>query len=131
MAENPWEAWRGLAERDWAHAFSVVGSVELSTVQSLEEDDRGAYAWFEESVFRSEAGTYLFTRAVRCEGALDQRVVVLGASADALVAAVKAQLGMPPGRLEVFGKAGIEIGLEPDDEIEGDELNGPGPDVST
>ena len=41
---------------------------------------------------------------------------------DGLVAAIKGQLGMPPVRLEVLGRAGIEIGLEPDNEIEGDEL---------
>jgi hypothetical protein len=128
VSGNPWEAWRGLAEREWAHTFTVLGAEELSSVQSLEEDERGAYAWVEESIFCSAAGAYLFTRALRREDAPDQRVTVFGANAEDLVSAVKEKLGMPPGRLEVFGKAGIEIGLEPDDEIEGDELNGPGPD---
>jgi hypothetical protein len=126
---SPWDAWRGLAEREWAHTFSVGAAEELSLVQSLEEDDRGAYAWVEESVHRTHTGVYLFSRASRREGESDQRVVVLGATPEELVVAIRGQLGMPPGRLEVLGKAGIEIGLEPDDEIEGDELNGPGPDI--
>lgn len=124
---DPWNAWSELANKEWAHTFELAGAEELSETQNLEEDD-GVYTWALESVHRTPAGVYAFTRATRREGQPDQRVVVLGATAPALVAAIKAQLGMPPGRLEVLGRAGIEIGLEPDNDIEGDELEGPIPD---
>ena len=96
-------------------------------VRDMEEDEQG-YVWALESVYRTQTGIYVFTRATRREGEPDQRVVVLGNSPDELVIAIKGQLGMPPGRLEVLGRAGIEIGLEPDNDIEGDELEGPIPD---
>ena len=125
---RPWDAWSELAGSDWKHELSLPGAEELSDVHSLEQAADGSYCWVAETVLRTQTGIYLFTRAERREGQPDARVVVVGATPNELVIAIRGQLGMPPGRLEVLGRAGIEIGLEPDDQIEGDELEGPIPD---
>ena len=125
---DPWSAWSGLANAAWKHELTLPGMDELTEVQSLEQAPDASYCWVVESVHRTHTGIYVFSRAERREGQPDRRVLVAGASPDELVTAIRGQLGMPPGRLEVLGRAGIEIGLEPDDEIEGDELEGPIPD---
>ncbi len=128
MTGAPRDAWSALASAEWKHSFDVRAAEELSEAQSLEQADDGSYTWVSEAVYRTHTGLYLFTRAERREGVPDTRVVLAAATPDELVTAVKGQLGMPPVRLEVLGRAGIEIGLLPDDEIEGDELEGPIPD---
>jgi hypothetical protein len=128
VAGAPWDAWSALASADWKHTFAAGSAEELCEVGSLEQADDGSYTWVSEAVYRTHTGLYLFTRAERREGAPDTRVVLVAATPDELVTTVKGQLGMPPVRLEVLGRAGIEIGLLPDDELEGDELEGPIPD---
>lgn len=125
--DDPWEAWRHLAEREWQHVLMVPGAEELARDQSLEQDE-GSYAWVEEAILRTPGGVHLFVRVAREEEGPERVTLQAAADAAGLVATVKARLGMPPGRIEVFGRAGIEIGLEPDDEIEGDELDGPIPE---
>jgi hypothetical protein len=124
----PWEAWSPLAGDDWGHAFEVRGAERLGDDEPVLAEEDGVYVWALESVWRTHTGLYLFTRVERRGGADERRLVILGATPDELVTAVRGQLGMTPGRIEVLGRAGIEIGLEPDDEIEGDELEGPIPD---
>ncbi len=121
----PWLAWGDLAGREWAHALDVPGGEELSQVESLEEPEDGVYVWVRESVHRLHDGAWLFVRAERRREGPDAVQAIPAADPEALVAAIKRALGMPPVRVETLGRAGIEIGLEPDDEIEGDELEGP------
>jgi len=126
---GPSDEWEGVAQRDWKHCLVVPGADALSEVNLLDQADDGTYTWARESVYRTPTGVYLFVRAARTDAdPLDTVTVVSGADEAELVTAIRAQLGMPPGRVEVLGRAGIEIGLAPDDEIEGDELEGPGPD---
>lgn len=124
---DPWLAWGELAGREWAHTVSIAGQEPLSDVNSLEEEAPGRYAWVEEEVFRTPGGIYLFLRRARREDRPDELILIAGRDPDELVSEIKAQLGMPPGRIETLGRAGIEIGIAPDDEIEGDELEGPIP----
>ena len=39
-----------------------------------------------------------------------------------LLRAIRDRLGMRPGRVEMLRRGGIEIGLEPDTDVEGEEL---------
>jgi len=118
----PWEAWSPLAGDAWGHTFDVLGAERLGDEEPTLAEEDGHYVWALESVWRTHTGLYLFSRVERRGGGEEHRVVLLGADPEQLVTAVRGQLGMTPGRIEVLGRAGIEIGVEPDDEIEGDEL---------
>lgn len=125
---DPWRAWGELAERAWAHDLRAPGAEERSSVESLEEHEPGRYVWTRESVHAFAGGTLLFARAERRDTGPDVLTTIAAPDPDALVRAIRAEIGMTPGRVEVLGRAGIEIGLLPDDEIEGDELEGPIPE---
>ncbi len=125
---DPWRAWGELAERAWAHELRAPGAEERSSVESLEEPGPGRYVWVKESVHAFASGALLFVRAERHASGPDVLTPIAAPDPDALVRAIRAGIGMTPGRVEVLGRAGIEIGLLPDDEIEGDELEGPIPE---
>ena len=119
---DPWEAWGALAGQPWQHELSVPGAELLAEDNSLNEEGvsgsegLGTYVWAREAVYRQPDGTHLFARAERRPDAPDQLFFVNGGQdAEVFAKAVRAQLGMTPGRVEVLGRAGIEIGLEPDD----------------
>ena len=44
-----------------------------------------------------------------------KQLAVIGTDGEAFAKVIRKQLGMTPGRVEVLGRGGIEIGLEPDD----------------
>lgn len=123
---DPWEAWGELAGEAWQHTLEVANATLLDTCNFLDEEAAGSYVWLEESLYKTETGVYLFARRERRAGQPDTLRTLVGATADELVKAIREQLGMTPGRVEVLGRGGIEIGLEPDNDIEGDELEGPG-----
>ncbi|MBL4847055.1 MAG: hypothetical protein JKY65_16165 [Planctomycetes bacterium] len=119
---DPWEAWGQLAGLPWQHELSVPGAELLAEDNSLDEENvsgtegQGTYVWAREAVYRQPNGCHLFARAERRPDTPDQLQFVHGGPDSlAFAKAVRAQLGMTPGRVEVLGRAGIEIGLEPDD----------------
>ena len=114
----PWLAWGNLAAEDWAHQLNVPGAELLAEANGLDELEPGRYVWFREAVYRTHTNLWLFVRQARCAGVPDEVKLVLGEDPDALVIGIRGQLGMTPGRVEVLGEGGIEIGLEPGDEIE-------------
>lgn len=116
---DPWEAWGQLAGEPWQHELDAG---EALSSENLLDEEEGSYVWVQESLHRSAEGLLLFVRAERRAGQPDRLIAIPGATPEALLAAVQARLGMRPGRVEVLGRGGIEIGLEPDDEVEGDEL---------
>lgn len=94
----------------------VAPGAELRTTdRSLAEGPDGRAAWIEERVWRADDGAWLFARAVRREGEeREEWLLVPAATPEGLVAALRARVGMTPGLVEVLGRAGIEVGLEPD-----------------
>lgn len=119
----PWQAWADVARRPWAHTLTVPGAALLFRAFSLEEPQPGDYLGVREAVYRAQDGGYLFVRAARGLDGPERLTVIPGRDGPALVAAIKQALGMPPGRLETLGRAGIEAGLEGlEDEDEGFEL---------
>ena len=123
MTPSPWRAWADLARRPWAHALTVPGADRLFEAFSLEEPRPGEYLGVREGVYRLADGGYLFVRAARASGGPEAITVIPGGDAAALVRAIAAALGMPPGRIETLGRAGIEAGLVGlEDEDEGFEL---------
>lgn len=122
MSEAPWETWSRLADEPWQHELLVPGAELLDESLSLDEEGvsgatgEGGYVWVREAVYRQPDGAWLFVRAERRPARADTLQLVNGGQDGlALARAIRAQLGMTPGRVEVLGRAGIEIGLEPDD----------------
>ena len=122
MSEAPWDRWSRLAEAPWQHELLVPGAELLDESLSLDEEavsgpsGEGSYVWVREAVYRQPGGAYLLVRAERRPERADTLQIVNGGQdGPAFARAVRAQLGMTPGRVEVLGRAGIEIGLEPDD----------------
>ncbi|RMG15509.1 MAG: hypothetical protein D6731_08270 [Planctomycetota bacterium] len=120
--EAPWRAWAELAGREWAHRFEVLGAERLGPEEPVLEEDEFGYLWAVEEVWRTGEGLYLYARAERRPGRPERRRVLLGRDPAELVRSLRACLGLTPGRVEVLGRAGIEVGLEPDDEVEGDDF---------
>lgn len=119
---TPWEAWGQLANRDWQHSLAAPGAEVLAEDNSLDEENvsgvegEGTYVWVRETLYRQPDGTHLFVRAERRESTPDAiHVVSGGTDGEVFAKAIRKQLGMTPGRVEVLGRGGIEIGLEPDD----------------
>lgn len=119
---TPWEAWAQLANRDWQHELAAPGAEVLAEDNSLDEENvsgvegEGTYVWVRETLYRQPDGTHLFVRAERREGTPDKLHLVNGGTdGEAFAKVIRKQLGMTPGRVEVLGRGGIEIGLEPDD----------------
>ena len=127
---DPWHAWSELAGGEWGHAIELPGSSDRAEIQYLEEPEPGVYRWVEERLHRTFTGLWIFVLRSRTLEGPEQVRVLCGSNPDEIVVAVRGQVGMPPVRLELFGKAGMEIGLEPDNDIEGDEL-GPLPEEPT
>ncbi|MGE0706969.1 MAG: hypothetical protein AB7N76_02740 [Planctomycetota bacterium] len=117
---DPWEAWGELAGAAWQHELAIPGASLLERSHRLEEEVDGRYVWVEESLHRSQTGVYLFVRAERRPERADSVTVIPGADADELVTAIRGLLGIDPGRVEVLGRGGIEIGLLPGDAEEED-----------
>lgn len=122
MSGAPWEAWGQLANQDWQHELAAPGAELLAEDNSLDEENvtgpegAGTYVWVREALYRQPDGTHLFVRAERRPETLDRLQIVSGGTDPLVFAkAVRTQLGMTPGRVEVLGRGGIEIGLEPDD----------------
>lgn len=109
--------WPRLAGRAAQVRLELPGAVLRTEVRSLVEEE-GRSAWREERVWRGEDGAWLFARLSRIEGQPERLLLVPAAGPEALVAALRARVGMTPGLVEVLGRAGIEIGLEPDDQPE-------------
>ncbi|HBP17566.1 MAG TPA: hypothetical protein DEA08_07225 [Planctomycetes bacterium] len=116
---DPWEAWGQLAGEPWQHELDAG---EQLSAENLLDEEEGGYVWVQESLHQSPEGLLLFVRAERRAEQPDRVIAIPGTSAEGLLKAIHAKLGMRPGRVEVLGRGGIEIGLEPDDEVEGDEL---------
>jgi hypothetical protein len=119
MSEDARGAWGGLAAKPPRAQLDLPGAEVLSESSHLDETEAGLMTWSAERVYRTRAGLYLLARLVRTTASDDEQVqVVAGATPESLVAEVRAGLGMTPGLVEVLGRAGIEIGLEPGDEEE-------------
>lgn len=120
---DPWRAWSELASAPWRHRLELPGARLLSELSGL--DQRGeVWTWTEDRVWRVEGGPWVLVRAARSSDDPAERLLVLSAaSADELVRRVEASLGRTPGMIELLGRAGIELGLAPDDVIEGDDID--------
>lgn len=114
------------ARGSWARLVSRAPRVRLSLpaaalrteARALTEEPGGA-VWCEERVWQAEDGAWLFARGIRREGSEQEELLLVpAATPEGLVAALRARVGMTPGLVEVLGRAGIEIGLEPDDQPE-------------
>jgi hypothetical protein len=110
---DPWDAWGSLAGEPWQHEVQIPGAECLDASNLLDEEADGVYVWIEESLYKTEAG-FLFVRRERRAERPDTTIVIPGSTAESIVATIRAQIGMTPGRVEVLGRGGIEIGLEPD-----------------
>jgi hypothetical protein len=112
--------WGALAGGSWGFALTVPGATLLNpdTSSTLSEDEQGEMVWTEERVYRTPEGLLLFVQLNRRGGSpgespREEAIVLSAGSPDELVAVVRRDLGPSPGRVEVLGRAGIEIGLEP------------------
>jgi hypothetical protein len=120
---DPWKAWSELASAPWRHRLELPGARLLSEVSGLEQ--RGdVWVWTEDRIWRIERGAWLLVRASRRTDDPQEQVVVLAARSPAdLVRRVDAAFGRSPGTIELLGRAGIELGLAPDDVVEGSEID--------
>ncbi len=122
-APEPWKAWAELASAPWAHRLDVPGATLLAETQGLDQQGE-AWTWSEERIWRADGGVLLLVRAARRGGGAPEELLVLAAaSPDELARRAFAALGRSPGMIELLGRAGIELGLLPDDEVEGDEID--------
>lgn len=123
-ATDPWEAWAELASAPWAHRLDVPGATLLAETQGLDQQG-DVWTWSEERIWRVEGGVLLLVRAARRGGGapLEELLVLAATSPDELARRAFAALGRSPGLIELLGRAGIELGLAPDDVIEGDEID--------
>lgn len=111
-------SWGELAEAEWKSEVVCPGAELLTDDPTLEEDAAGRMIWSSERIYRSPTGTWTWVRLRRATGEAGERVEVVAAATDEdLVAQLKATVGLTPGRIETLGRGGIEIGLEPDDEL--------------
>lgn len=111
-------SWPRLVARAPRVRLSLPAAAQRTEARTLSEDEAGA-TWCEERVWQAEDGAWLFARVLRREGAdQDELLLVPAATPEGLVAALRARVGLTPGLVEVLGRAGIEIGLEPDDQPE-------------
>ncbi len=119
---DPWRAWSDLAGAGWKHLLSMPGATLLAEVQGLEQDGE-AWAWTEERVWRAPSA-WLFVRQTRRSDLVEDGLVLLAAATpEGLAREVGERLGRSPGLVELLGRAGIETGIAPDDQIEGDEID--------
>lgn len=122
-ADDPWQAWAELASAPWAHRLDVPGATLLAETTGLVQEGE-VWTWSEERVWRLEPGVLLLVRAARRGGGAPEEVTVLAAAShDDLARRALEVLGRSPGLIELLGRAGIELGLRPDDVIEGDEID--------
>ncbi|MCO5170233.1 MAG: hypothetical protein M9894_28185 [Planctomycetes bacterium] len=121
---EPWRAWADLAGGPWRHRLTVPGATLLAETSGLVED-AGGWLWAEERVWRVAAGgPWLLARTSRRTGQAEDEVLLLaGASPADLARTALEALGRSPGLIELLGRAGVELGLAPDDAIEGDEID--------
>lgn len=121
---EPWKAWAELASAPWTHRLDVPGAHLLAETSGLAQDG-DAWTWSEERVWRVDGApaVLLLVRASRRAVASEEVMVLAAASPDELARRAFATLGRSPGLIELLGRAGIELGLAPDDVIEGDEID--------
>jgi hypothetical protein len=120
---EPWKAWGELAGQAWRHRLDLPGATLLAETQGLEQQG-DAWAWVEERVWRLEGGALLLARAARRTDDAQDALTLIGAKTPAeLVRRADAAFGRTPGLVELLGRAGIEVGLAPDDLVEGDEID--------
>ncbi|MBX3469525.1 MAG: hypothetical protein KF878_21850 [Planctomycetes bacterium] len=121
---EPWRAWADLAGGPWRHRLELPGATLLAETSGLVEDAAG-WMWSEERVWRlGPGGPWLLARTSRRSGdAQDGLLVLAAATPDALARRALEALGRSPGLIELLGRAGVELGLAPDDVVEGDEID--------
>jgi hypothetical protein len=121
---TPWHAWADLASAPWRHRLELPGADLLAEVQGLAQEGE-AWSWSVERVWRAPDGTHLLVRASRSSLAPADEALLVLAAADgpALAARAFEALGRSPGLIELLGRAGVELGVRPDDVIEGDEID--------
>lgn len=108
-------SWPRLAAGGSRVRASAPGAELKTADRSLAQGPDGRSTWIEDRVWRAPDGAWLFARAVRREGGEPEEwLLVPAATPEGLVAALRERLGMTPGLVEVLGRAGIEVGLEPD-----------------
>lgn len=124
MPADPWKAWAELAAAPWGHRLEVPGGQLLAETSGLAQAGE-VWAWTEERVWRLEGqGQLLLVRTTRRAGEAQEALVVLSAATgEELARRAFAALGRTPGLIELLGRAGVELGLLPDDVIEGDEID--------
>lgn len=119
MTQDARGPWGRLAAQPPRCQLALPGAEVLCESSHLEEGQGEGMRWTLERVYRTAGGVYVLARLERTTGDDEERVeLVAGADPEALVAEVRARWGATPGLVEVLGRAGIEIGLEPGDEIE-------------
>lgn len=119
MSDDARGPWGGLAAKPPRCELDLAGAELLSESTHLDEVEPGRMTWSIERIYRSAPGLLLATRHTRSTGDDAERLELLAApTPDDLVAEIRTRWQMTPGLVEVLGRAGIEIGLEPGDEIE-------------
>lgn len=123
QAPAAWHAWRDVAAAPWSHRLALPGGRLRAQLQGLEQDAGEAWVWVEEEVWEGPAGALLYARRARRAQGPEEVTLVPAGDAEALVRALEATVGRTPGLVELLGRAGIEVGLAPDDQVEGDEID--------
>lgn len=120
---EPWRAWSHLAGAEFKYRLDLPGATLRSELTGLEQDGE-AWVWSLEQLHQSSDGTWLLVRQLRRSDDPQEALLLLAARSDQeLVKEVDRRLGRNPGLVELLGRAGIEVGLAPDDQIEGDEID--------
>jgi hypothetical protein len=121
-AEDPWKAWAGLSSAPWKHRLDLPGGTLLAEVSGLEQLG-DVWVWTEERIWSAGGACVLVRASRRSDDPQEALVVLAAASPAALARRAFAELGRTPGMIELLGRAGIELGVAPDDVIEGDEID--------
>lgn len=121
-ADDPWKAWAALSSAPWRHRLDLPGGTLLAEVSGLEQTG-DAWVWTEERIWRAGDVLVLVRASRRTDDAQEALAVLAAPSPAALARRAFEALGRTPGMIELLGRAGIELGVAPDDVIEGDEID--------
>lgn len=121
-ADDPWKAWAALSSAPWKHRLELPGAQLLAEASGLELRD-DVWVWTEERIWRSGGACVLVRVSRRSDEAQEALVVLAERSPAALARRAFEALGRTPGMIELLGRAGLELGVAPDDVVEGDEID--------
>jgi hypothetical protein len=121
-ADDPWTAWARLSSAPWRHRLDLPGGSLLAEVTGLEQEG-DVWVWTEERIWSAGDACVLVRASRRSDDPQEALVVLAAPSPAALARRAFEALGRTPGMIELLGRAGVELGVAPDDVIEGDEID--------